>query len=246
MLFIVLALVLGAFGLLVAALTTANTVWAWISVVISVVAAAILLVDWLGARRNRAPATTAPPGPLGAPDIERIDPAVPVEPHTFSAPPSFADQRTQVDRFPAADQGPDGTAVDSGSAGSLTDSGSTDGGLADANSARVDLADHAGVDAAPVDQDREPDEESTDAADLLVVSDLRVDVRVLDERPRYHLTRCGWLGGRSSIPLPVAEARQLGFTPCGHCTPDAVLAARHRAGRGPRRPGEGAPQTNTE
>ncbi|MBM7775776.1 hypothetical protein JOD54_005980 [Actinokineospora baliensis] len=206
MLFIVLALVLGAFGLLVAALTTANTVWAWISVVISVVAAAILLVDWLGARRRRVPADTAPPGPIGAPDIERIDPAPPVEPldtgqarfEPYSAPPEPADL------YPSADQAVGGA-----------------------------------VGQVEVDQDREPDEESTDAADLLVVSDLRADVRVLDERPRYHLARCGWLGARSSIPLPVAEARQLGFTPCAHCTPDAVLAAQYREGR--LRPGEGAP-----
>nr|WP_092779152.1 hypothetical protein [Actinokineospora terrae] len=180
MLFLVLVLVLGAFGLLVAALTTANTVWAWISVVISVVAAAILLVDWLGSRRRRTPVDTPAPldtaalGPIGAPDIERIDPPPPVDPP-------------------------------------------------------------AGPDVVDLDQEQEPAEEATDAADLLVISDLRVDVRVLDERPRYHLTRCGWLGSRSSIALPVAEARQLGFTPCAHCTPDAVLATRHREGRGPKR-----------
>ncbi|GLW90901.1 hypothetical protein [Actinokineospora globicatena] len=179
MLVLVLVLVLGAFGLLVAALTTANTVWAWISVVISVVAAAILLVDWLGSRRRRAPLDTPAPGPIGAPDIERIDPPPPADP-------------------PAADV----------VVGVLADPGA-------------------------LDPDQEPAEESTDAADLLVVSELRVDVRVLDERPRYHLSSCGWLGSRSSIELPVAEARQLGFTPCAHCTPDAALAAEYRAARGP-------------
>nr|WP_121391186.1 hypothetical protein [Actinokineospora cianjurensis] len=192
MLFLVLVLVLGAFGLLVAALTTANTVWAWISVVISVVAAAILLVDWLGSRRRRAPVDTRAPvntpapvdalalGPVGPPDIERIDPPPPGDPPATDAPA-------------------------------------------------------AGPGVVDLDHDREPAEEATDAADLLVISDLRVDVRVLDERPRYHLARCDWLGSRSSIALPVAEARQLGFTPCAHCTPDAVLATRHREGRGPKR-----------
>nr|WP_026316594.1 hypothetical protein [Actinokineospora enzanensis] len=198
MLFVVLLLVLGAFGLLVAALTTANTLWAWISVAISLVAAGILVADWLRGRRRRAAEadTAAGPGlsdaaaafgdePWSQPDLERIDPVehAPVMP-------------SEVE--PAAP------------------------------------AEEAGVPSAVGDPEREPDEEATDAADLLVVSDLRVDVRVLDERPRYHLTRCAWLAGRPAITLPVAEARELGFTPCAVCTPDSVLAARHREGRGAR------------
>ncbi|WP_026424555.1 hypothetical protein [Actinokineospora inagensis] len=207
MLFLVLLLVLGAFGLLVAALTTAHTVWAWISVVVSVVAAVLLVVDWVGSRKRRAAAADRAPAPTGAPDIERIDPPPPVEPRDG---PRFD---------PDLDgPGPD-YPVDLGFPAEADPIPAPD------ESARPDP---------DLDPDREPAEESTDAADLLVVADLQVDVRVLDERPRYHLTRCGWLGGRESIPLPVAEARQLGFTPCGLCTPDAVLAARHREGRGPR------------
>ncbi|WP_158843024.1 hypothetical protein [Saccharothrix deserti] len=75
----------------------------------------------------------------------------------------------------------------------------------------------------------EPDEEDTDAADSLVVSDLTDEVRVLDERPRYHLAACSWLASRPSLALPVNEARQLGFTPCAVCRPDSGLAARKRA-----------------
>lgn len=83
------------------------------------------------------------------------------------------------------------------------------------------------------DPDAEPAEEDTDAADLLVVTDLTDEVRVLDERPRYHLAGCRWLAGRSSLPLPVNEARDLGFTPCAACGPDRTLAAAHRtAGAG--------------
>ena len=93
------------------------------------------------------------------------------------------------------------------------------------------------ADAADLPQD-EPAEEATDAADLLVVSDLGAEVRVLDERPRYHLGRCAFIAGRPSLTLPVSEARQLGFTPCALCTPDAVLAARHREGRGAKQPRE--------
>jgi hypothetical protein len=79
------------------------------------------------------------------------------------------------------------------------------------------------------DQVSEPVEEDTDAADLLIVTDLTAEVRVLDERPRYHLAACPWLAARPSLGLPINEARQLGFTPCAVCRPDNTLAARHRA-----------------
>jgi hypothetical protein len=83
------------------------------------------------------------------------------------------------------------------------------------------------------DGDREPAEEDTDAADLLLVAELTVRVRVVDERPRYHLAACRWLAGRPTLGLPVREARELGFTPCAVCTPDAMLAQAHRtAGAG--------------
>lgn len=89
----------------------------------------------------------------------------------------------------------------------------------------------AAADDDPEDADREPSEEATDAADLLVVADLSVEVRVVDERPRYHLGSCRWLGSKPTMGLPVAEARELGFTPCVICGPDATLAAKHRADR---------------
>ncbi|MGH3858291.1 hypothetical protein [Actinokineospora sp.] len=187
MLYIVLILVLAALGLLVTALTTANTLWAWLSVGISIAAAGILVYDWLGNRRRKA----AEPEAVAEVDDrepEYVDEAVdePVEePVVASVPPAEA------------------VAV-------VPETSSED----------------------------EPGEEPTDAADLLVISGLTADVRVLDERPRYHLAKCAWLGGRSSIGLPVAEARQLGFTPCARCSPDATLAAKHRAGRGARTPGE--------
>ncbi|RCW43263.1 hypothetical protein DFQ14_107152 [Halopolyspora algeriensis] len=75
----------------------------------------------------------------------------------------------------------------------------------------------------------EPAEEDTDAADALVVSELEVAVVVIDERPRYHLEDCDWASRHTTIPLPVWEARDLGFTPCALCEPDTTLAARQRA-----------------
>jgi hypothetical protein len=82
---------------------------------------------------------------------------------------------------------------------------------------------------AELDPETEPAEEDTDAADVLIVTDLDVEVRVLDERPRYHLGDCRWVGDRASLPLPIKEARQLGFNPCAVCTPDAVIAKRYRS-----------------
>jgi hypothetical protein len=82
---------------------------------------------------------------------------------------------------------------------------------------------------AELDPEAEPAEEDTDAADVLIVTDLDIEVRVLDERPRYHLTDCRWVGDRASLPPPIKEARQLGFDPCAVCTPDAVIAERYRS-----------------
>lgn len=79
-----------------------------------------------------------------------------------------------------------------------------------------------------LDPDREPDEENTEVADLLVISELQVEVRVIDEHPRYHLSQCRWLDGRPTLALAMKEARELGFTPCAVCTPDAMVAARYR------------------
>jgi hypothetical protein len=76
-----------------------------------------------------------------------------------------------------------------------------------------------------------PSEEETDAADLLVVYELTDEVLVVDEHPRYHLTRCRWPEHARTERLPVREARELGFTPCGRCQPDTTLARKHRAAR---------------
>ncbi|WP_424185620.1 hypothetical protein ACOBQX_27630 [Actinokineospora sp. G85] len=170
MLIIVLVLVLVAFGLLVAALTTANTLFAWLSVVVSVAAAALLVVDWLSSRKRKHEARET-----GQP----------------TASESGADDEPEPDDVPDPVEEPRAAAVD-----------------------------------APED---EPGEEATDVSDRLVVSELSDEVRVLDERPRYHLGSCAFLSGKPSLTLPVSEARQLGFTPCALCTPDSVLSARHRA-----------------
>ncbi|MGH3749048.1 MAG: hypothetical protein ACRDT8_16795, partial [Micromonosporaceae bacterium] len=56
------------------------------------------------------------------------------------------------------------------------------------------------------------------------VARLQADVFVIDGRPRYHVAGCVHLLGRESEALPVYEAVDLGFTPCGLCEPDTALA----------------------
>jgi hypothetical protein len=77
----------------------------------------------------------------------------------------------------------------------------------------------------------QPAEEDTDAADLLVVYELADEVLVVDENPRYHLARCRLPDHERAERLPVREARELGFTPCGRCRPDTALARKHRTSR---------------
>jgi hypothetical protein len=77
----------------------------------------------------------------------------------------------------------------------------------------------------------EPAEEDGDADTAIAVSDLDDEVVVIDEHPRYHLAGCEWVGGLEGMPLPVREARRLGFTPCAACAPDVSLVTRHRLGR---------------
>lgn len=255
MLYLVLGLVLAAFGLLIAALTTANTLFAWLSVAVSVLAAGLLVFDWLAGRRRAreaaeeaepdpvlarperpfgaqtpplaetagggsaraeplrsAPAAVPPerPGPVEPEPVERdLEPAVFAEPPEKS--PAEAPAEPPVERAPEPPaelpaERPAEQPVEQ---------------PAGSRSARPPAAEEVG----------EPGEEQTDAADLLVVADLRFEVRVVDEHPRYHLATCGYLHDKPTIPLPVAEARQLGFTPCVRCGPDATLAARHRATR---------------
>ena len=67
--------------------------------------------------------------------------------------------------------------------------------------------------------------EFIDGTDVARVARLTIEVLVVDGRPRYHLAGCIHLLGRQSEPLPVGEAIELGFTPCGLCEPDSALLA---------------------
>jgi hypothetical protein len=71
----------------------------------------------------------------------------------------------------------------------------------------------------------EPMAQRVSAADAARVARMSADVFVIDGRPRYHLGGCVHLLGRPYEPLPVSEAVELGFSPCGLCEPDSALIA---------------------
>jgi hypothetical protein len=77
----------------------------------------------------------------------------------------------------------------------------------------------------------EPPEETRDEQTAALVAGLDDEVLVVDEQPRYHVPGCRSLVAAPLIPLPAREAVELGFTPCGFCTPDRTLAGRHAAAR---------------
>ncbi|MET8084377.1 hypothetical protein [Micromonospora sp. NPDC005237] len=69
----------------------------------------------------------------------------------------------------------------------------------------------------------EPAEQPITPAEAARVSRLPDPVVVVDGRPRYHLAGCRRLAGRVPETLPVAEAVELGFTPCATCAPATAL-----------------------
>ncbi|WP_020423155.1 hypothetical protein [Amycolatopsis sp. ATCC 39116] len=203
MLFIVLVLVLAALGLLIAALITANSLWAWISIGLSVAAGLLLVVDFVRRRvaRRRASAVAEPaeePGdePTVAASADDDEPSAP--------------EATAVEK-PADEPAPESPAE-----------------VEDAPADQTALIPTAG-ELVGTAEEGEPGEEPTNPADAKIVDELDVEVVVVDEHPRYHLTDCGWLADRDTIPISVKEARDLGFTPCARCAPDAHLAEAHRA-----------------
>jgi len=81
----------------------------------------------------------------------------------------------------------------------------------------------------PDDPDDEPLPQAVRPADAVRVARLVAEVLVVDGRPRYHLADCPHLVGRLTEALPVAEAVELGFSPCGLCRPvDRLVAAAAR------------------
>ncbi len=216
MLYIVLVLVLAALGLLVSALITASSLWAWVSIGLSVLAGLILVADWLRRRRRSAP--RAEPAP------EKPAPEEPVSEEPASEEPASEEpvsEEPSAAKLPAeAEQ-----TVLIPAAGDLGDPADTPEPDAPAEPAAAEAPAETRAEPEP---ETDPGEEETTAADIAVLADLEDEVVVVDEHPRYHLTTCVWLGTRDTIPIGVGEARQLGFTPCDRCRPDENLVSAHR------------------
>ena len=83
-----------------------------------------------------------------------------------------------------------------------------------------------------MDEDEDPPDEPAaqrvTPADAARISRMSTEVLVIDGRPRYHVAGCVHLLGRPQEPLPVSEAVELGFSPCGLCEPDSALLADAR------------------
>jgi hypothetical protein len=206
-LYIVLVLVLAALGLLVSALITASSLWAWVSIGLSVLAGLILVADWLR-RRRRASAPAEPEEPASE------EPASEEPVPSAEAPPAEEKpaEEEQTVLIPAA--------------GDLGDPADTPEPEPEPEPEKTVAAEAPAETGNGAESD--PGEEETSDADIAVLADLEDEVVVVDEHPRYHLTTCVWLGTRDTIPIGVGEARQLGFTPCDRCRPDANLVAVHR------------------
>lgn len=249
MLYLVLILVLVALGLLVTALITANSLWAWFSIGLSLVAAMALFLDWLRRRKSETAEATEPAETeaeseeAGTPEGEAVtadatggeagEPGA-EDPEATAADAKAAETGAALAAMVAREGTPESTAEeDEGTEGPEAAQRPEEAPAertvaADAVSAdTTDTADAADTDGRD-DLAGVPAEEGTDAADLLIVCELEDQVIVVDEHPRYHLAECRWLADHDTIPIAVSEARELGFTPCARCGPDAKLAERVR------------------
>ncbi|WP_326951868.1 hypothetical protein [Amycolatopsis sp. NBC_01286] len=221
MLYIVLVLVLAALGLLVSALITASSLWAWVSIGLSVLAGVILVVDWLR-RRRRSATPAASPASVVEPS-EQAEPASDAKPSLFKEPEKPVEEDQTV-LIPAA--GELGDPADTPEP-DVTEEPAAETSESPEAPAAATTASAASV-AEKQPDDAEPGEESTSDADIALLADLEDEVVVVDEHPRYHVRGCTWVGARDTIPIGIGEARQLGFTPCARCAPDATLVAAHR------------------
>lgn len=219
-----MVLVLAALGTLIAALVDNAPIWAWISIGLSVLAALVLLFDWWGGRRAARGAEEAPEteadeaeepaehaaevGAEGAAEQPGTEPGT--EP---AEAPAEAERPTEPEPVVAEAEAPPAVPVETPVAAEDPEATEVQPVVADDGAPRELVQD-----------DVDPPEEGTDAADLLIVSELDTQVLVVDEHPRYHLIECTWLASRDTIPIAVSEARELGFTPCSRCGPDGALA----------------------
>jgi hypothetical protein len=148
-------------------------------------------------------------------DAVRVPTARTAEAGTSSTGPNVGSNQGAPDPDPAVDSRLSGVEQTGAAAADRTAEGALD-----------DYEDDE-YDEVPAD---EPAVESVSEQDAARVRELRRDVHVIDGRPRYHLAGCVHLMGRQSEPLPISEARELGFEPCALCEPDRTLLAESSQG----------------
>ncbi|MEU8409984.1 hypothetical protein AB0C19_27620 [Micromonospora sp. NPDC048842] len=244
-----LLLILVAVVLLVLGLAGGSSFLLVISIAASLLAAVALVVGARQAAANRAmadpgrtdrrhpdaprTASQATPGVAYGPPL--VEPEVPVQhvPTTFGTggtgwrqpPEPPVDQAPPVDSAPPIDEAPP-----------RVDDASPLVGAADEPPARARPVSPASPFAASTDDVFDPAIAAVDepaaqqitAAEAARVARLLDAVEVVDGRPRYHLDGCPHLIGWQPETLPVAEAVELGFTPCAHCAPATALLADAR------------------
>lgn len=215
-----LVLILAAAVLLVVGLVRDSDVLLVVSIALSLVAAVAL---YLGARQSSA-ARTAPDGPVEDEDGGGAAAESSVSP----AGAGFRSSALRQERpdWPLPPGPPAGAAADAAPGGPppLRGAETVAGQPATASTAANGPASRV-ADELPPDEDPsdEPPAQHTPREDAALIARLPAEVLVVDGRPRYHVTGCRHLSEREFEPLPVAEAVELGFTPCGWCQPDTVL-----------------------
>lgn len=215
MLVVVLLLVVLAAGVLVGAVGVGEPEWGWISVLLSVLGAVLLLTD----RRRRRAARSA-----AAPDAETATESATAKTSTGETSTAVTARQPVAEPDPAeSEPGPaDGSRStgDTGLLGSRTAESAGSGGAVVLGPVQDHTAGaHDLESAAATKRWERPPAPDPDAR-----------VLVVDEYPRYHLPECPWLRDRVTIRLVFREAQELGFTPCARCAPYATLAGR--AGEG--------------
>jgi hypothetical protein len=182
-----IALIALAAGLWLAGLSDSSDVWFYASIVVSAIAALMLIA---GVRR-RARAVI----PEDDFDVDRLHPVPGSVPR---APRPTGRATVPTGRRPAE--------------------------LAEAPSVEPPWRSAAVEVPAEEPPDEPPAEILTDRQARRVAA-MTADVVVIDGRPRYHDAGCLHLLGREAERVPVDEAVQLGFTPCGQCEPVRGLLA---------------------
>jgi hypothetical protein len=205
-----LLLILGAVVTLVLGLVHGSNAYLIGSIAASLLAAIVLVVRsrQAAAARARAEALSS----LGQDDrvaaAPEAVPAVPVEPEEPVEVEEMPGPRSEVSAPEPAFPAP--------------------GGALDVDHDLLTRSQPDAGDLGEEDPPEEPAAQQVSAADAARLARMSDDVLVIDGRPRYHLPGCPHLLGRDSEPLPVREAVELGFTPCGRCEPARALLAEPR------------------